>query len=117
MIHYLKLLTLCFGRAIAQALSNRFSTAAARVRAQFWSCGICGIQSGTGAGFLRMLRFTMSIHIPPTVQHPCIVGVGAIGQLVADVPSGLSLTQTKETEIPKRKMLYILVLILKFQIY
>jgi ribosomal protein L37AE/L43A len=44
------------GRAIAQAVSHWLSTAAARVRAQVWSCGICGGQSGAGAGFLRVLR-------------------------------------------------------------
>jgi hypothetical protein len=41
------------GRAIAQAVSRRLSTAAARVRAEVRSCG----QSGTAAGFLRVLRF------------------------------------------------------------
>jgi hypothetical protein len=43
-------------RAIAQAVSRRFSTVAARVQAQVMSCGICGTQSGTGAGFLLVLR-------------------------------------------------------------
>jgi hypothetical protein len=32
-------------------------------------CGICGGQSGTGAGFLRVLRFLLSIVIPPTASH------------------------------------------------
>jgi hypothetical protein len=39
------------GRAIAQAVSRWLPTAAARVRAQVWSSGICGEQSGAGAGF------------------------------------------------------------------
>jgi hypothetical protein len=45
------------GRAIAQAVSRRFPTAAARVRAQIRSCGICGGQSGTGADFPRVFWF------------------------------------------------------------
>jgi hypothetical protein len=44
------------GRAVAQAFSRWLSTAAARVRARA-ACGVCGGQSGTGAGFLRVLRF------------------------------------------------------------
>jgi hypothetical protein len=33
------------------------------------SCGICGGQSDTGAGFLRVLRFLLPILIPPTAPH------------------------------------------------
>jgi hypothetical protein len=54
-----------FGHAIAQAVSRWFSTAAARVRSRVWSSGICGGQSGAGAGFLRVLRFPLPIFIPP----------------------------------------------------
>jgi hypothetical protein len=46
----------CGGRAIAQAVSHWLPTAAARVRSRVWSSGICGGQSGAGAGFLRVLR-------------------------------------------------------------
>jgi hypothetical protein len=53
------------GRAIAQAVSRWLPTAAARVRARVWSSGICGGQSGAGAGFLRVLRFPLPIFIPP----------------------------------------------------
>jgi hypothetical protein len=50
------------GRAVAQAVSRWLPTAArVRVRA---ACGVCGGQSGTGAGFLRLLRFPLPI-IPP----------------------------------------------------
>jgi hypothetical protein len=53
------------GRAIAQAVSRWFPTAAARVRFWVWSSGICGGQSGAGANFLRVLRFPLPIFIPP----------------------------------------------------
>jgi hypothetical protein len=54
------------GRATAQAVSRWLPTAAARVRALVSSSGIYGGQSGSGAGFLRVLRFPLPIFIPPT---------------------------------------------------
>jgi hypothetical protein len=53
------------GRAIAHAVSRWFPTAMTRVQATVCSCGICGGQSGTGAGFLRVLRFPLPIFSPP----------------------------------------------------
>jgi hypothetical protein len=35
------------------------------VQARVWSCGICGGQSGAGAGFLQVLWFPLPIFIPP----------------------------------------------------
>jgi hypothetical protein len=51
------------GRAVAQAVIRWLPTAAARVRVRA-ACGVCGGQSDTGAGFLRVLRFPLPI-IPP----------------------------------------------------
>jgi hypothetical protein len=51
------------GRAVAQAVSRWLPTAVARVRVRT-ACGICGGQSGIGAGFLRVLWFPLPI-IPP----------------------------------------------------
>jgi hypothetical protein len=51
------------GRAVAQAFSRWLPTAAARVRVRA-ACGVCGGQSGIGAGFLRVLRFSLP-NIPP----------------------------------------------------
>jgi hypothetical protein len=44
--------------------------------AQGRSCGICGGQSGTVAGFLRALRFPLPILIPPTASHSSSVILG-----------------------------------------
>jgi hypothetical protein len=57
------------GRAIAQAVSRRLPTAATRFRAQVRSCEICDEQSGTAAGFLRVLQFPLPSLIPPTALH------------------------------------------------
>jgi hypothetical protein len=82
------------GRARAQAVSRWFPIAAARVRARVWSSGICGGQNGAGAGFLRVFWFPLSVLIPPNSQSSQSPGAGTIGQLVADVPDGLSLDST-----------------------
>jgi hypothetical protein len=56
-----------FGRA--QTVSRRHLIAVARIRCQVRSCGIYGGQSGTGVGFLRILRFPLPILIPTTAPH------------------------------------------------
>jgi hypothetical protein len=68
-----------FGRAIAQAVSRWLPTAAARVQSRVWSSGICGGQSGAGAGFPRVLRFPLPF-IPPNSSSSRSPGAGTIGQ-------------------------------------
>jgi hypothetical protein len=87
-----------FRRATAQAVSRRLSIVEARARAQARSCGICLGQSCTGAGFLRVLQFPLPILIPVTAYTHQSSGAGATGQIVADVPGGLSLTSLHETK-------------------
>jgi hypothetical protein len=81
-------------RTIAQAVRRRLPTAAAWVRARVWSCGICGGQSGAGAGFLRVLRSPLPIFIPPIApQSPSSIIWGLYNRPeVAAVPSALSPT-------------------------
>jgi hypothetical protein len=88
------------GRAVAQVVSHRIPTAAAQVRAQVRPCVICGGQSGTGAGFFP------STSVSPANSHSTDCShssseAGTTGQLVADVPSGLSLTPHQETIVVK----------------
>jgi hypothetical protein len=81
------------GRAIAEAVSRCLPTTAARVQSRIWSSGICGGQSGVGAGFLRVLPFPLPF-IPPNSPSSQSPGAGTIGQWVADVPSGPRLDST-----------------------
>jgi hypothetical protein len=53
------------GRAIAQVVSRWLPAIVAQVKARVRPCGIRGGQSGTGAGFLPVLRFPLPILIPP----------------------------------------------------
>jgi hypothetical protein len=78
------------GRAIAQPVNRWLPTAAVRV----WSCGICGGQSGAGAGFLRVLLFPLPIFVPPIApQSPSSIIWALYNRpKVAAVPSRLSPT-------------------------
>jgi hypothetical protein len=51
------------GPCRSSAVRRLLPTAAARVRVRA-ACGVCGAQSGTGTGLLRVLRFPLPI-IPP----------------------------------------------------
>jgi hypothetical protein len=66
------------------------------------SCGICGGQSGTGGRFSPSIRFPMPILISPTAPHSSHLSSGA--GTMADVPSGLSLTPTQQTNKLTRKI-------------
>jgi hypothetical protein len=65
-----------------------------KVRARVRSCGICGGQSGTGVGFLQVLRFPLPVFIPPIApQAPSSVIWDWYNRpIIAAVPSALSLT-------------------------
>jgi hypothetical protein len=80
-------------------LAYSSTPAAARVRFKVRRRGICDGQSGAGAGFLRVLQFSLPILIPLTASQSSSSssGAGTIGQTVADVPSGFSLTPPQET--------------------
>jgi hypothetical protein len=71
--------TLNSGRAIAEAVIRWLPTAVARVQSRVWSSGICGGQSGVGAGFLRVLRFPLPF-IPPNSPSSQSPGAGTIGE-------------------------------------
>jgi hypothetical protein len=83
-------------------LSRQIPTAASRVRSQFRSCGICGGRSGTGTGFLRVLRFSLPIHIPLIAPTKILSLAGTIGQLVADVLNGFRPTPTHKLKKKNR---------------
>jgi hypothetical protein len=83
-------------RAIAQVVSRRLPTAVARVWSQVRSCGIYDGKNGIEAGFFRVLSFPTPILISPSFSIHFSSGAGTIGQLVADVPSWLSLTPPHE---------------------
>jgi hypothetical protein len=92
MAHPYRVLPTGPGHSTAQAVIHRPPTAAAWVRAQVNSYGICGAQSGIGADFLRVLRFLLPIFIPPTAPHlsSSIIRGWSNRPSVADVLSGLA---------------------------
>jgi hypothetical protein len=92
-------LSCILGRTIAQAVSRRLPTAAARVGAQVRSCGICGGQNDTRAGFLQALQFPQPILIPPTAPHSSSIIRGWYNRPINALrTSGLSLTSPQESK-------------------
>jgi hypothetical protein len=85
------------GRAVAQAVRRWLPTAAARVSVRA-ACGVCGGQSGSGAGFLRVLRFPLPI-IPPISPSSKSPEAGTIGVSMAAVPSGPNWTPPPHTNL------------------
>jgi hypothetical protein len=57
-----------------------------------------GEQNGAGAGFLRVLRFPLPFLISPT-DHRLSSETGTMSQILANVPSGLSLTPSQEIKL------------------
>jgi hypothetical protein len=91
-------ITNCFN-CTSRPCHGRLLTVAARGWLQCNSCGICGEQSDTEAGFLRVLRSPLPILIPPTTQHSTSSSrAGTMGQLVFDVTCGLDLTPPQEVQ-------------------
>jgi hypothetical protein len=78
--------------AIAQAVSCRLLTAAARVRAHVRSCGTLGQVSSEYFGFPCQFLFHQMLHTHPPS------GAGTVGQLVANARRGLSLTPPQESK-------------------
>jgi hypothetical protein len=59
--------------------------------------------SCTGVGFLGVLHYPLLILKPPTAPHlSSIIGAGTIGQLLADISSGLSRTSPQGTKKKKK---------------
>jgi hypothetical protein len=60
-------LSACWGRSEcspSRAVSPRLPSSAVRIRAKVTWCGICGVQSGTGAGLLQVFRFPLTLTSP-----------------------------------------------------
>jgi hypothetical protein len=90
-------LGLHYGRAVAQAVSRRLPAVTVWIRAKVMPYGIYGVQSGTGRGFLEVLRFPChSFH--PLLYNHLLSGDGTLGQIVAAITSGLSLTPAQHKQ-------------------
>jgi hypothetical protein len=85
------------GHVIAQVVSSWLPTAAPWDQAQVRLCRFCSGQNSTEADFFQVLWFPLPF-IPLTASRPLTPNAGTIGQVVADMPSGLSLAPPQEEE-------------------
>jgi hypothetical protein len=82
-----------FGRVIVQVVSRRLPTAPARIQTQIRLCGICVDKETLGQAFSEYFGLPCEFSSHRLLHtHHLSSGAGTIGQLVAYVPSGLSLT-------------------------
>jgi hypothetical protein len=87
------------GRALAQSVSRWLPTAAVPVQAQVKALGFVVDRVALGQVFSEYFGFPCQFLFHQILHTHLSFGVGTIGQLVADVPIGLSLTLPKETKI------------------
>jgi hypothetical protein len=98
-------------REVAKAVIRWFPTSAARVRAQVWSCGICGGQKWKWDSFSPSTSLSLPITIPQIAPQspPFIIWGWCNMPVVAAVPSGLphpthSLTHGAERFLRSRQL-------------
>jgi hypothetical protein len=88
---------------IAQAVSRPLPIAAARVRARFRSCGICGGQISTGAGVLQVLRFPLpsiqpiAPHLSFIHQHPGLYNRPLVASVIMEADWIASVVEGSES--------------------
>jgi hypothetical protein len=92
------------GRAKAQTVSRRLPTAESQVEAQVRSGEICGGQVALGQVFSEYFGFPFHSFHQLVHTHHQPSGAGTIGQTMADVPSGLSLTPPRNYEAIKQEL-------------
>jgi hypothetical protein len=98
-LFHIILIYYAFGGDIVQAISRWVPTAATRVRAKVRSCGICSGQSGIGTDSEYFGISHHSFHQLLHTHYHLSSGAGTTGQIVTDIPSGLSQTTPHKTKM------------------